>query len=34
MEFDIKAIDFDADGYDVRKALELVLHGLRPIRPE
>jgi RNA-dependent RNA polymerase len=27
MEFDIKAIDFDADGYDVRKALELVLHG-------
>ena len=27
MEFDIKAIDFDADVYDVRKALELVLHG-------
>jgi RNA-dependent RNA polymerase len=27
MEFDIKSIDFDADGYDVRKALELVLHG-------
>lgn len=27
MEFDIKAIDFDADVYDVRKALEVVLHG-------
>jgi RNA-dependent RNA polymerase len=27
MEFDIKAVNFDADGYDVRKALELVLHG-------
>src|SRR5258708_5466399 len=27
MEFDIKAISFDADVYDVRKALELVLHG-------
>lgn len=27
MEFDIKAIDFDADVYDVRKALELVVHG-------
>lgn len=27
MEFDIKAIDFVADVYDVRKALELVLHG-------
>ena len=27
MEFDIKSIDFDADVYDVRKALELVLHG-------
>jgi hypothetical protein len=27
MEFDIKAIDFDADVYDVRKAVELVLHG-------
>jgi RNA-dependent RNA polymerase len=27
MEFDIKAIDFGADVYDVRKAVELVLHG-------
>jgi RNA-dependent RNA polymerase len=27
MEFDIKAVDFDADVYDVRKAVELVLHG-------
>lgn len=27
MEFDIKSIDFDADVYDVRKAVELVLHG-------
>jgi RNA-dependent RNA polymerase len=27
MEFNIKAINFDADVYDVRKALELVLHG-------
>ena len=27
MEFDIKAIDFDADVYDVRKALELVLQS-------
>lgn len=27
MEFDINAIDFDADVYDVRKAVELVLHG-------
>jgi hypothetical protein len=27
MESDIKAIDFDADVYDVRKVLELVLHG-------
>lgn len=27
MEFDIKSIDFDADVYDVRKAVELILHG-------
>jgi hypothetical protein len=27
IEFDIKAIDFDADVYDVRKALEIVLYG-------
>jgi hypothetical protein len=27
MEFDIKAIDFDADVYDGRKALEIFLHG-------
>jgi hypothetical protein len=27
MEIDINAIDFDADVYDVRKALGLVLHG-------
>jgi hypothetical protein len=27
MEFDIKAVDFGADVYDVRKAIELVLHG-------
>ena len=27
MEIDLKHIDFDADIYDVRKAVELVLHG-------